>query len=178
MDGTVYQYSSSGDENADEDVIDIVVKKKRRQSSSCDENTNDDINRTVVRKKRGKGMAWLPIKVHDNIAAAKSTIDATRKAGRINRGRTVAFYYYCEFKSCGCKVQWRYASSLSSFEIVEEQSDDVHTCHDLLLRNGGRGLSFEQVKTLEDAAKMRITKPISILAYYERTAKALLEKGS
>lgn len=147
------------------------------QYSSGDKNNDDDEDNAVVKNKRGKGRAWQPIRVHANIEAAKRTIDGTRKPGRINRGRTIAFYYFCEFKSCGCKVQWRYVTSQISYEVAEEQSDGVHTCHDLLQRNGGRGLSFAQVEILEDAVELRILKPLSIVLYYENTARALLENG-
>jgi hypothetical protein len=156
----------------------IMIEMDVYEFSSDDDQLVANDDEVIVKNKRGKGRAWHVVRVHENISIAKSTIDnVTRKRGRINRGVTIAFYYNCQFRSCGCKIQWRFVTSQTSFEVVEEQSDGAHACHDLLQRNGGRGLNFDQVQIVEDATMSRISKPSSIILYFENTAKALLENG-
>ena len=148
------------------------------QYASDDENEDVD-EEVVVKNKRGKGKAWRPIVIYHNMVAAKASIrdDDTRVIGRINRGSTVALYYKCKFSSCGCQVQWRFITSQTSCEVVEEVNDLDHTCHDKLERNGGRGLSFDQVDIMELAVESRYIKPKAIILYFEKTARDLLNNG-
>jgi hypothetical protein len=87
--------------------------------ASDDENEDVD-EESVVKNKRGKDKEWRPIVIYHNMVAAKASIrdDDTRVIGRINRGSTVASYY--KFSSCGCEVQWRFITSQTSCEVVEE----------------------------------------------------------
>ena len=47
----------------------------------------------------------------------------------------------------------------------------------MMQRNGGRGLSFDQVDILEEARSLRITRPLAIIKYYENSAKVLRNHG-
>lgn len=154
MDGTEYQYSSSEEEKLDVD---------------------DEI---VIKNKRGKGKEWYPVRTHASMLIATRSVDsAFRKKGRTNRGRTMAVYYHCRFKSCGCKMEWRLVSEVFSYAVVEEETVGFHTCHDLLQRNGGRGLSFDQVQMLDTAYRLGIKKPASIVKYFENIAREIYDEG-
>lgn len=153
MDGDEFQYSSDDDENVIE---------------------GDQI---VVKNKRGKGKEWYPIRTYYSIVDAKNSIDIeNRIKGRVNRGSTIAFYYHCKFKSCGCQMKWRLVTSQYSYEVVEEQSGE-HSCHEMIRRNGGRGLSFEQVEMMDTVIQLRITKPAAVILFFENVAKQILEDG-
>lgn len=154
MDGAEFHYSSDEEENLEVDV-DIVHKNKR-----------------------GKGKEFYTIRTHATMAIAVASMDTiNRKKGRRNRGVTLAVYYHCKFKSCGCNIEWRLVTSLHSFEVIEEESVGQHTGHELLKRNGGRGLSFDQVAMLATATRLMIRKPSTIITYFENIAREILTEG-
>lgn len=133
-----------------------------------------------VKRKRGVGFSWYPLQLHQNLQLARDSVDPVmRTKGRVHRGVTSAFYFHCSFRGCGCEKQWRMVTSLISLEVWEEETVGVHTNHDLLQRNGGRGLSFEQVAILEECASLKISmKPLLLLNIFRAKANALLLIGS
>jgi hypothetical protein len=152
-DGHEFQYASDDEEDVDEEA--------------------------VIKNKRGKGKTWRPVIIFPNMEAARESLaaDNTRLKGRINRGVTNAYYFDCKFKSCGCKVQWRLVTSQTSFEVTEEVYDVDHTSHDEFKRNGGRGLSDDQVEMVDLAVESGYKKPLQIVKFFESTAQALLRNG-
>jgi hypothetical protein len=80
-------------------------------------------------------------------------------------------------KSCGCTKQWRIVTSLDTSLVTEEESTGDHTNHDNERRNGGRGLSFDQVKIVDDAFADGVKKTMQFINRFERKAKEQLEAG-
>ena len=92
----------------------------------------------------------------------------TRLKGRNNRGKTAAYYFYW----LGW-VMWLLPamafSDCSRFLSQEETSGDHHD-HEKFLRNGGRGMSAEQVEIVEEAFRLHNKKAKSVLNYFRDTA--------
>ena len=154
------------------------------QSGDDDDGANDDDNQIVVpRKFRGPGRIWEVIDQHPTFEAGKVSMQKhndpvlRRLKGTLNRGKTLSQYYYCVKKSCGCTKQWRLVTSLDSHLVTEEESTGDHINHDKEQRNGGRGLSFDQVKIVDDAFAMGVKKPLQFIKVFERKAKLELEAG-
>ena len=62
-------------------------------------------------------------------------------------------------------------------DVVEEESVGEHSCHELLQRNGGRGLSDALVAIVHDAINMGAKKPKNILNIIRTRAEDLLDAG-
>jgi hypothetical protein len=133
------------------------------------------------RKTRGRGIIWNLITVHPTLVATleSRTVEGStpRLKGRNNRGKTSSYYSCCTMKSCGCTKQWRFCTALDTDEVTEEESAGEHSHHDDLQRNGGRGLSFNQVKIVDEMHAMKITKPLLIIDNFIKKAKDLHEAG-
>lgn len=153
------------------------------QSGDEDEAVIDAGIPIVPKKFRGRGRIWEVRELHPNLAAAKVSMlkhnapVVRRLVGRVNRGRTISFYYYCVKRSCGCTKEWRLNTVLTSCMVTEEESTGDHINHDKEERNGGRGLSFDQVKIVDDAFAVGILKPMQFIQVFERKAKLQLETG-
>ena len=153
------------------------------QSGDEDEAVIDAGIPIVSKKFRGRGRIWEVRELHPNLAAAKVSMlkhnapVVRRLVGRVNRGRTISFYYYCVKRSCGCTKEWRLNTVLTSCMVTEEESTGDHINHDKEERNGGRGLSFDQVKIVDDAFAVGILKPMQFIQVFERKAKLQLETG-
>ena len=153
------------------------------QSGDEDEAVIDAGIPIVPKKFRGRGRIWEVRELHPNLAAAKVSMlkhnapVVRRLVGRVNRGRTISFYYYCVKRSCGCTKEWRLSTVLTSCMVTEEESTGDHINHDKEERNGGRGLSFDQVKIVDDAFAVGILKPMQFIQVFERKAKLQLETG-
>ena len=52
-------------------------------------------------------------------------------------------------------------------DIVEEESEREHTCHNLFVRNGGRGMSTGQVAIVNEASQMGSKKPKQFLKVFK-----------
>ena len=131
-------------------------------------------------KKRGLGRSYFTIAEHDSVkegfaAMAKYNIPTkTRYKGRKNRGMSSTYYWYCKFRSCGCPKEFRLATNLYTSTVVEQESVGAHHCHDLLQRNGGRGMSFSQVAIINDAGRKT---PKEIIEIFGAKNKSLLDAG-
>ena len=136
------------------------------------------------RKFRGQGRMWDMVAIHPTLRIAKEIMLAhnvpviTRRTGRINRGKTMAFYYTCVKKSCGCTKEWRLSTALDSYEVMEDESPGDHINHDKEERNGGRGLSFDQVKIVDEAFEMGVKKPLEVIEFFMEKAWTQLQEGS
>ena len=152
-------------------------------SSGDDEPVDELVDEPVVKRRRGEGRTWNVVATHQTVALGKQAMEkhndpvVTRVKGRTNRGVSVAFYYTCVKKSCGCTKEWRIATSLFSSVVCEEESEGEHTCHELFQRNGGRGLTFTQLKILNDATELGILTPKLILEHFLKKAQELLIEG-
>jgi hypothetical protein len=150
------------------------------ESGDDDESEKDEVE--LPRKKRGRGLSWRVIAVHPTLPSAfdSLTIDGSipRLKGRNNtKGKMYSYYYSCTKKSCGCTKQWRFVTALDSSEVTEEESAGDHSHHDELERNGGRGLSFDQVKIVDKIHALKIKRPLRVLELFIEEAKFLHESG-
>jgi hypothetical protein len=154
------------------------------QSGDDDDGANDDENQIAAPKKfRGPGLIWEVRDQHPTLAAGmvsmqKHNVPVKRRlTGTLNRGKTLSQYYYCVKKFCGCTKQWRLVTSLDSHLVTEEESTGDHINHEKEERNSGRGLSFDQVKIVDDAFAVGVKKPMQLIQVFERKAKQELEAG-
>jgi hypothetical protein len=153
------------------------------QSGDDDEILDDKKEIVVPRKSRGQGKIWEVRKVHASLAIAKESIQShnrpvvKRLTGRVTRGKTLAFYYRCMKRSCGCTKEWRLVTALDSHLVTEEESTGDHINHDKEERNGGRGLSFDQVKIVDDAFAINVKRPLQVVEYFIKTVKDQQEAG-
>lgn len=148
--------------------------------------SDDDLEKEIVagvqpspKKLRGPGVSWVMVASYENIQSARESINPDlKKTGRSYRGVTPVYYYYCCFKSCGCKKQYRLVTSKTTSLVIEEETVGVHTMHEELQRNGGRGLSFEQVSMVKQAGCLNIKKPKEIVRFIVAKAGELLLEGA
>ena len=153
------------------------------QSGDEDEAVIDAEIPVIPKKFRGPGRIWEVREVHPNMTAAKASMFkhnapvVRRLVGRVNRGKTISFYYHCVKRFCGCTKEWRLNTALTSCLITEEESTGDHINHDKEKRNAGRGLSFDQVRIVDEAFAVGIIKPMQFVHVFESKAKLQLETG-
>ena len=87
----------------------------------------------------------------------------TRVKGRNNGGKTSTYYWQCSYNKCGCKKEWRISTNLYTSDVVEEESVGEHSCHELLQRNGGRGLSHAHVAIIQESYNNGVKKPKNLV---------------
>lgn len=149
------------------------------ESGDDAESEKDDVQQPI--KRRGCGLSWYVIAMHPTLPSAFDSLNiegsTPRLKGRTNRGKTSSYYYSCTKKSCGCTKQWRFVTALDSHEVAEEESAGDHSHHDELERNGGRGLSFDQVKIVDEIHALKIKRPSRILELFVEKAHVLHESG-
>ena len=137
----------------------------------------------IVKRGRGKAISWVLTAEFPTIVDALDHIDrlnkpvVTRVKGRIHRGKTSAFYYACTKVSCGCTKKYRLITSMYTAEVREEESRGDHILHEKFQRNGGRGLSYDQVDIIREASNMGIKKPGSVLEVFQMKADQLRIAG-
>ena len=120
------------------------------------------------RTTRGCGIIWDLIAVHLNLEATIESLavkgSTPRLKSRKNRGKTSSYY-------------WSHAgaqnNALDSYEVTEEESVGKHN----LQRNGSRGLSFNQVRIVDEMHALKITKPLLIIEFFIKKGKELHETG-
>jgi hypothetical protein len=145
------------------------------QTDSDDEHVGADVSIDPHRW-RGKGRSWSFVRLHDNLQSGFTAMNnsnvplVTRLKGRNNRGKTAAYYFDCVKKSCGCTKQWRLVTALDSLLVREEETSEDHSFHENFLRNGGRGMSTEQVAIVDEAFRLNIKKPKAVLDYFVNKA--------
>ena len=170
--GRVVCYQSDnekGNAGEDEDEDDVI--------------DDDPPEPVVIPRRRGKGQSWILIAEHPTLIEAMKHIDrvntplVTRLTGRITRGITYCYYYTCNMKSCGCTKEWRIRTSIYTEVVYEEVTPGEHIYHNNFKRNGGRGLSDEQVNVFKEAFYVGITKPSAVLNFVERKAELLHNAG-
>ena len=136
------------------------------------------------KRKRGVGILWKMVDYHPDIDFALSRFDRynepelTRMQGRTNKGKNTAIYYSCPYKSAGCTKQWRIRTLNDSFCVIEEESPCEHSCHELYLRNGGRGLSFDHLDIIKEATDSGLSTAKGILDFFDKKKRNLMIAGS
>ena len=149
---------------------------------SGDDAENVDDVEQIPRRTRGCGLIWRVIAVHPTLIAAFDSLlsegQEPRLKGRVNRGTTCTYHYFCAKKSCGCEKQWKFCTSKTTSEVTEEETAGDHSHHDDLQRNGGRELSFEQVQIVDELHALRVKKPLLIIEGFNMRAKELHEAGA
>ena len=149
--------------------------------ASGDDGETEDV--PVAKKRRGEGRSWTLLGTHRTVAEGVIAMEAhndpvvTRLKGRRNRGVSVAYYWNCAKKSCGCQKEWRISTSMFSPLVCEEESVGEHSCHELFERNGGRGLSYLQVEILNGAVALGILKSKELIEHFKLKAAELLATG-
>jgi hypothetical protein len=61
-------------------------------------------------------------------------------------------------------------TSLDFLLVREEETSEDHVFHDTFRRNGGRGMSTEQVAIVDEAFRLNIKKPKAVLEYFVNKA--------
>ena len=136
------------------------------------------------KRKRGAGILWKMVDYHPDIDKALDRFDRynepefTRMLGRTNEGKNTAIYYSCVYKSAGCTKQWRIRTLTDSFCVIEEESPCEHSCHELYLRNGGRGLSFDHLDIIKEATDSGLSTAKGILDFFDKKRRNLMIAGS
>ena len=119
----------------------------------------DEDDRIEDAKKRGLGRSFFNVAEHDSVQEGFAAIEKynnpirTRYRGRTNRGQSSTYYWYCTFRSCGCKKEYRISTNKYDSTILEQESVGEHEWHELLQRNGGRGMSYSQVAMMDYAGR-------------------------
>ena len=127
-------------------------------------------------RRRGNAIAWKYVKTFENMDAALE--DYTKEKltengqirGRRSFGKSSVFYFNCQKMSCGCKKKWRILTSQTSDAVTEEETYEEHTSHELFARNGGFGMTFDQVRLIHDALARCPMKPIRAVRSLKRGA--------
>lgn len=167
MDG---QISRTQSENGHEIIPDDAI------ISNNDNDDVEDASQSVSQRKRGVGRDWSHVKTHVNLQTGFKSMrelnipTVTRLKGRNNRGKTASYNYYCVKKSCGCTKEWRLVTALDSLFVTEEETRADHICHEMYMRNGGRGLSFEQVQIVDESFLLGIRKPKFMIDFFKEKA--------
>jgi hypothetical protein len=162
---------------------DNVVLHVYHSGDEGNDASDDEKPIAVPKRFRGPGRIWEVRDQHPNLAAAKESMQkhnnpvVRRLTGRVNSGKTLSFYYHCVKRFCGCTKEWRLNTEVGSHTVTEEESTGDHINHEKEERNSGRGLSFDQVKIVDDGFAVGIKKPMQFIKLFERKAKLQLEEG-
>ena len=134
-------------------------------------------------KKRGPGRLFFTVAEHNSVLEGFAAMEQyndpikTRNKGRNNRGVTATYYWSCAYKVCGCLKEYRISTNRYDSTVLEEESVGDHECHELLQRNGGRGMSYDQVAIMDYAATIGRKTPKDIVAVFGAKNKSLLDAG-
>ena len=134
----------------------------------------------VAIKRLGPGRNYFTVAYHDTIVSAIAAMNkynervVTRIKRREYRNVSCSYYWNCVLKSCGCTKEYRI---LSNRYDCEEESEGDRICHELYIRNGGRGMSTGQVAIVNEASQMGSEKPKEFLKVFRAKAKDLLASG-
>lgn len=164
----------------DEDVPNI---KQQVEVDNGHDNVFEQQQDEKQMRRRGKAIAWRFVRKFESIDAAleeytkSKLIDNEQIRGRKSFGKSNAFYYNCQKMSCGCKKKWRLLTIEDSVEAVEEETYEDHSCHELFARNGGFGMTFDQVQLINEALTRCPMKPLQILKYFEQRGIEALKTG-
>ena len=140
----------------------------------------DEDDRTEDAKKRGLGRTFFNVAEHDSVQEGFAAIEKynnpirTRYRGRTNRGQLSTYYWYCTFRSCGCKKEYRISTNKYGSTILEQESVGEHEWHELLQRNGGREMSYSQVTMMDYASRKT---PKEIIEIFCAKNKSILDAG-
>lgn len=135
-------------------------------------------------RRRGKALAWKYVKTYDNMEEAmeqytKQKLLANEMIrGRKSIGKANAFYFNCQKMSCGCKKKWRLLASPTSPDVVEEETYEDHSKHEFFARNGGFGMTFDQVQITNEALSRYPMKPLQIYNHFGVLAAEALTRGN
>jgi hypothetical protein len=134
-------------------------------------------------RRRGKALAWKFVRTYENLESAmeqyskSNLVDNEMIRGRKSIGKANAYYFNCQKMSCGCKKKWRLLASPTSPGIVEEETYDDHSKHELFARNGGFGMTFDQVQITNEALSRYPMKPLQIYNHFGVLAAEALARG-
>ena len=150
------------------------------QYNSDDLSQSDEEDEKMPPKMRGFGFSWVFLRLHEDLMVARESVDLlTRTKSRSYRGVTNVYNYNCCYSSCGCNKKWRFVTSRATTRVREEETEGDHSNHDLLERNGGRGLSFQQAEIVDEVVALNLSiKQANILHIFRVKAQALLLIGS
>ena len=143
-----------------------------------DVHDEDDIIKDA--KKRGLGRSYFNVAEHDSVQEGFAAIEKynnpirTRYRGRTNRGQSSTYYWYCTFRSCGCKKEYRISTNKYDSTILEQESVGEHEWHVLLQRDGGRGMSYSQVANIDYAGRKT---PKEIIEIFCAKNESILDAG-
>ena len=135
-------------------------------------------------RRRGNAIAWKYVKTFENMDTAldhyskEKLMENGLIRGRKSYGKSTVLYYNCQKMSCGCKKKWRILTSQTSDAVTEEETYDEHTSHELFARNGGFGMTFDQVRLIHEALARCPMKPIQILRYFDERATEAANAGN
>ena len=135
-------------------------------------------------RRRGKALAWKYVKTYENMEDAmeqytKQKLLANEMIrGRKSIGKANAFYFNCQKMSCGCKKKWRLLASPTSPDVVEEETYEDHSKHEFFARNGGFGMTFDQVQITNEALSRYPMKPLQIYNHFGVLAAEALSRGN
>lgn len=138
--------------------------------------------KSLVRR-RGKALAWKFVRTYENLESAmeqyskSNLVDNEMIRGRKSIGKANAYYFNCQKMSCGCKKKWRLLASPTSPGIVEEETYEDHSKHELFARNGGFGMTFDQVQITNEALSRYPMKPLQIYNHFGVLAAEALARG-
>lgn len=144
--------------------------------------THSDVN---AKRHRGKNREWFTLATYENMENAM--LDFTRDhlnqneqvLGRSVKGDNASKYINCNKITCGCNKSWRitYRSYKTTNEVILEETSDDHSNHDNYIRNGGHGLTFDQIAIVQDALLNHVRFPLKVLEYFNRENIEAKRKG-
>ena len=135
-------------------------------------------------RRRGKALAWKYVKTFANMELAMEQYSKQKLLanemirGRKSIGKANAYYFNCQKMSCGCKKKWRLLASPTSPDVVEEETYEDHSKHEFFARNGGFGMTFDQVQITNEALSRYPMKPLQIYNRFGVLAADALARGN
>ena len=177
--------TESTDVHETADVENLIEIENNEIDDSCDDIKPLELIQEVPKsRRRGKALAWKYVKTFENIEVAMEQYSKQKLLanemirGRKSIGKANAFYFNCQKMSCGCKKKWRLLASPTSPDVVEEETYEDHSKHELFARNGGFGMTFDQVQITNEALSRYPMKPLQIYNHFGVLAADILARGN
>ena len=167
--------------------IEILIDAQNRSeiNNLCDDiKPLEPIEEVFRSRRRGKALAWKYVKTFENMEIAMEQYSKQKLLanemirGRKSIGKANAFYFNCQKMSCGCKKKWRLLASPTSPDVVEEETYEDHSKHEFFARNGGFGMTFDQVQITNEALSRYPMKPLQIYNHFGVLAVDALARGT
>ena len=165
--------------------VENLIGIENEIDDSCDDIKPLELIQEVPRsRRRGKALAWKYVKTFENMEVAMEQYSKQKLLanemirGRKSIGKANAYYFNCQKMSCGCKKKWRLLASPTSPDVVEEETYEDHSKHELFARNGGFGMTFDQVQITNEALSRYPMKPLQIYNHFGVLAADILARGN